>query len=190
MTTPRTIVVLGKSGSGKGTQIELLAKKLSPSLITHTGRLFRSLAEQPTLIGKRVKEVLNKGGLQPTWLAAFLWQEELVKKFRGNESLIFDGSPRRVQEAQEIDGVMKWLGRDKVEALLVDVPKEEGVKRLLKRVRADDTRQAIEERMDWFERDVVPVIDYYQQKGRLHKVNGIGKVEDIFERIKQALGLE
>lgn len=190
MTTPRTIVVLGKSGSGKDTQVKLLIEKLKPSLVISTGGLARTLMEKSTLMGQRVKETLKKGGLLPAWLGAFLWQEALSEKFTGDENLIFSSSPRRVDEAEELDEVMRWLERGNVEAVLVDVSDDEALARLLKRGRDDDTENNIRERLSWFKEDVVPVIDYYQQKGRLHKVNGIGKVEDIFERIKQALGLE
>ncbi len=188
MVNSRTIVFLGKSGSGKDTQAEILAEKLKPSLLVSTGDLAREIMESNTLIGKRVKETLAEGGLLPAWLASFLWEKKLAGEFVGEENLIFPSSPRRVPEAKEIDEVIKWLGRDgKVEAVLVDIPDEEVFTRLLKRGRADDTKENIQERLNWFKRDVEPVIDYYEKDSRLYRVDGVGPVEEIAKRIDKAL---
>lgn len=186
----RTIVFLGKSGSGKDTQAEILAEKLKPSLLVSTGDLARKIGASKTLTGKRVKETIDEGGLLPAWIASFLWQEKLVKDFNGEENLIFPSSPRRLAEAQEIDETMSWLKKDgNVEAVLVDIPNTEVMTRLLKRGRSDDIEENIKERLVWFKRDVGPVIDYYEKVGRLHKIDGVGSVEEIAERIAQALGI-
>jgi adenylate kinase len=71
----------------------------------------------------------------------------------------------------------------------VDIPNTEVMTRLLKRGRSDDIEENIKERLVWFKRDVGPVIDYYEKAGRLHKIDGVGSVEEIAERIAQALGI-
>jgi adenylate kinase family enzyme len=94
MVEPRTIVVLGRSGSGKGTQVDLLEKKLLPSLVIHTGKLFRELEKKKNAVGSRVREMLKNGELAPMWLASALWQGSLTKSLKPRDHLLFDGAPR------------------------------------------------------------------------------------------------
>ena len=107
----------------------------------------------------------------------------------GAENIIMDGSPRRLDEAVEMDEVFKWLGREKIEVVLVDITEDEAVKRLLKRGRADDTEEAIRSRLRWFNESAMPAVEYYEKSGRLLRVDGLGTVEEIHLRIKQVLGI-
>ncbi len=186
---PKTIVVLGKAGSGKGTQIELLQEKLAPHLVLHTGTLFRQLVEKQTVVAQRAKKILDDGGLQPAWLASFLWLRELVERFHTGDHIIFDGTPRRLEEAEELEKVMGWLGRTEITALLIDISDEEALARLAKRKRGDDTEDAIHERLEWFRREVGPVAENYENKGYLVRVDGMGTVEEVAERVSRSLNL-
>ncbi|MFY9493225.1 MAG: nucleoside monophosphate kinase [Minisyncoccia bacterium] len=188
--SPQTIIILGRSGSGKGTQAELLKKLLEPCLYIYTGDLFREMAGTEIIAGRKVKEILKVGGLPPEWLASFLWQRELVDGLRsGLENVIIDGSPRRLDEAKEMDEVLNWLGRTDIKPILVDITEDEAVGRLLLRGRSDDTEESVRARLDWFNTQTIPAIEYYEKSGRLIKVDGMGTVEEIHERIKQALNL-
>lgn len=187
--TPRTIAFLGKSGSGKDTQIELLAQKLKPALIEITGDRFRKIAKMDTVAGRKIRIILDEGGLPPGWFAEYLWQDMLIHELKGEEHLIFGGSPRRIEEAKELDEVLEWFERSRPEAVLLDISDDEAVERLLKRGRHDDTEESTRERLKWFEENVGPVIDYYEKSGRLRRVDGMGTVEEVFERIKDALKL-
>lgn len=184
---PQTIILLGRSGSGKGTQAELLKKLLAPCLYIYTGDLFRELAEMDTVAARRVKEILGAGSLPDEWLAAFLWQRELIYSVHGNENIIIDGSPRRLDEAKEMDEVLEWLGRTNVKVVLIDITEDEAVKRLLKRGRADDTEDSIRSRLQWFNTEAAPAVEYYEKSGRLIKIDGIGTIESIHDTIKNAL---
>lgn len=188
--TSQTIIILGRSGSGKGTQAELLKKLLEPGLYIYAGDLFRELSEFDTVAGKKIKADLETGGLPPEWIAAFLWQKELVYGIHGSENIIIDGSPRRLDEAKEIDEVLNWLDRTNIKVVLIDITEDEAVKRLLKRGRADDTEESIRSRLSWFNTETMPAIEYYEKSGRLVKVDGLGSVEEIHERIKQDLELQ
>lgn len=187
---PQTIIILGRSGSGKGTQAELLKKMLAPCLYIYTGDLFRELSEADTLAGQKIKATLAGGGLPQEWLAAFLWQRELIYGVHGNENIIIDGSPRRLDEAEEMDKVLEWLDRKNIKVLLVDITEDEAVKRLLKRGRADDSEDAIRARLAWFNTEAGLAIEYYEKSGRLIRIDGLGTIEEIHERIKAALGLK
>ncbi|MEK7078363.1 MAG: nucleoside monophosphate kinase [Patescibacteria group bacterium] len=186
---PRTIILLGRSGSGKGTQAKLLQEKLEPCLYVYTGDLFRELSEVETVAGKKVKEVLSIGGLPDEWLAAFLWQKSLVYNLKNNENIIIDGSPRRLDEAEEMDIVLKWLGRVDIKVMLIDITEDEAVTRLLKRARNDDTEDSIRSRLQWFNTEAALALEYFEKSGRLIKINGLGAVEEVFDRIKQALDI-
>lgn len=186
---PRTIILLGRSGSGKGTQAKLLKEKLEPCLYVYTGDLFRELESVDSFAGRKVKEVLDKGGLPEEWLAAFLWQKALVYNLKNNENIIIDGSPRRLDEAEEMDIVLKWLGRVDIKVMLIDITEDEAITRLLKRARADDTETSIKSRLQWFNTEAMPALDYFEKSGRLIKINGLGTVEEVFDRIKQSSGI-
>ena len=187
--TSQTIIILGRSGSGKGTQAELLRKALDPCLYIYAGDLFREFSEIDTVAGTKIKELLGSGGLPPEWFAAFLWQRELIYGVHGAENIIIDGSPRRLDEAQEMDEVLEWLGRKDLKIILVDITEDEAVQRLLKRGRADDTEESIRSRLSWFNTEAQPAVEYYEKSGRLIKVDGMGSVEEIHNRIKKALNL-
>jgi len=188
--SPRTITILGKSGSGKDTQVESLAKKLSPALIISTGKRFREIEQSDTLAGKKTKEVLDVGGLMPAWFASYLWQDELVNNLNGDENILFGSNPRRVEEAEELDEVIKWLGRDPVEAVLLDIPDEESLERMIKRGREDDNEENIKQRLSWFHEYVESVAEHYQWHHRLHVVDGVGPIKEIHKRIKKVLKIK
>lgn len=186
----QTLVFLGRSGSGKGTQVELIKKMLQPYLHICSGDLFRALAKTDSFAGIKIKGIIDTGGLPDEWIASFLWKKELIEKFKGDESLIFDGNPRRLHEAEELDEVLGWLERkEDLRVVLVDITEEEAMTRLLKRSRTDDTEESIRSRLSWFKTSTQPVIDYYKKSGRLIRVDGIGTVEEIHQRIKKALNL-
>jgi len=188
---PLNIILLGRAGSGKGTQGKFLAKELGLKYIS-SGSLFRTLAKENTPLGKKIKEILIKGGLQPDWLAFWLWVNEL-KRIDPSWGIILDGASRRLEEAKLLDKVFAWLGRTNLRVFLIHISPKEVIRRLLKRgrkddsLRRDDTRQGILRRLDWFEEEVMPVVRYYKKTGRLIKINGQQSKEEVFKEIKSFL---
>jgi len=165
---------------------------------------------------------MNRGILVPTFLVFQQWVnrlEEIKKKQSDNFSgLIFDGSPRKLNEAHLLDEALDWYEWDKnIKVLLIDISRQEAFNRLTKRrickncgqlipyvghykdlekcdkcsgeleTRADDTPEAINERLDLFEQEVLPVINYYQEKGWLVKINGEQSIEDVFNEILEKI---
>ncbi|MBI2068952.1 MAG: nucleoside monophosphate kinase [Candidatus Yanofskybacteria bacterium] len=185
---PLNLILFGRSGSGKGTQAELLAKHFKGMLHISTGDLFRNLAEQETDAGVRIKEVLDRGGLPFDQMATTLWMHEISYKLKKGQSLLCDGLPRRFNEAENLYDFLSWLERiENTKALVIEISREEAMKRLLKRARSDDDKNAINQRLDWYEDRVVPAINFFKDKGLIITINGEQSVEDVFKEILEKI---
>lgn len=189
MKTPKVIILLGPSGSGKGTQAKLLQEKFGLDYVG-SGNLLRARQEIHDFSGKKLREVLIMGGFTPTAVIFGLWLtrwEEIKNKPEFN-GFVIDGSPRKILEAELIDQTLEWYEWDKyLSIFLVDVSRKESSRRLLKRKREDDTLEAINSRLDLFEREVVPVIEYYEKSDRLTRINGEQSIEDVHRDILRAI---
>lgn len=183
-----TIVVIGRSGSGKGTQAEFILKRLGDNTsYIETGRILRDLLthENPTTLLAR--NVMKAGGLFPSWFGSFAWLREFIERGQGANHLIFDGAPRKTGEAKLIDEVLTWHRRHVPLCIYVDVPEKQASARLLARGRDDDHETAIRNRMRFFKKDVLPVIRFYRHKGRLIHVNGNRPITEVWEEIDAKL---
>lgn len=185
-----TIVVLGRSGCGKGTQAHHILARLKKVGVFHleTGRFLRDLIEQKNVTTEIARtRLMERGELFPWWFPIFLWMRALVEGGNADKHLVGDGTPRRLSEAKLIDEIMAWHGRPLPICVYVDVSRREARKRLIARGRADDTPAAIENRLDYFPRDVAPVLRYYARRGRMVRVNGELPPEKVFQEIDRAL---
>jgi len=184
------LVVLGRSGSGKGTQARFLLARLKKRGVFHmeTGRFLRAALERdnPTTRMARLN-IMKKGGIFPTWFAAFTWLKELIEGGHADEHLVFDGAARRMFEAKLLDDVMAWHKRPLPLCIYIDVSRREAMRRLLARGRSDDTKEAVKNRLDYFPREVMPVIRYYSSRGRMIRVDGSPAPEEVFAQINAAL---
>lgn len=180
---------MGRSGSGKGTQADLLEENFDFDFHVITGDLFRQEAKKDTFVGRKIKHILEEGALAPAWISSFMWERFLMENIRtGNESIIFDGIARRVEEAYHLDDVLEYFDMD-VTPVLIKVTREEAKKRLLGRGREDDNKEDIKARMDWYETEVSKVLDYYRGNDRLVEVDGMGSIEEVQKNIVNALNL-
>lgn len=194
MNRPPNFIFLGLSGSGKGTQEEKLKAYLEPEFkmrIISTGELFRELQEVPTETGWRIKQTLKEGGLPPEEIAVTLWMHEVMFTVQEDEGIIFDGAPRRLQEAVEMDKFLEFIDRKKVTRVLhLEVSPEEITRRLLERKREDDNEAAIHGRIEYYYKEVVPTVEYYKQSGRLIEINGEQNPELVQQEILTKLGFK
>lgn len=172
-------MLIGRSGCGKGTQAEFLIdffkKRREETIYIYTGEHLRELSQENNLTGKLITErVMKQGGLTPTAFAIYSWTKDLIEKFQGKTHLIFDGSPRTKNEAIIMDEVFEFYGLQDIYPVLIDVSREEAFKRLKSRARFDDTDESIKHRLDYFEKDVAPAIEYYkdESKNKLRAVDG------------------
>ncbi|OHA06942.1 MAG: hypothetical protein A2934_01485 [Candidatus Sungbacteria bacterium RIFCSPLOWO2_01_FULL_47_10] len=183
------LLLIGLSGSGKGTQSFFLKKAISRLRIIRTGPLLRKLAKKNTTTAKLLRPYLSQGRLVPEWVVLYTWTKVLFESVRDKESLLFDGTPRHITQARHLDEVMRWHGKPLPTAIFLDIRREESERRLLERGRADDTKEAIRERMKFFYSNVLPAIRHYKKQGRLIHVDGEQPPKKVAEDIRKELGL-
>ena len=218
---PIIIVFFGRSGSGKGTQAQLLMDDFGFEYLS-SGDLLRERREKDDFTGNKIKELLGKGQRVPTFLVFKIWLNQIEVKRQENDwkGLIIDGSPRSVLEARLIDQVFKWYEWKNVNIILLDVSREECFNRLSKRrickncsrvfpyigkyikqeecdkcggeliTRSDDHPEIIKARLDYYDKDVAPIVDYYQKKNKLIKINGEQPIEGVYKDVLKALDLD
>jgi len=192
---PKTVIVIGRSGCGKGTQVEKLAAALGatgPIARVESGARFRRFFETTSHAAAIARKINDDGGLQPQFLSVWAWTSELVEKVAPETVLLMDGMPRRVSEANVLEEALKFFGRDDAAVVYLNVSREWSTERLLARGRADDQERAdIDARMDWFEREVLPVVDFYKAhpRHRFVEVKGEQPIEAVAADIAAGLGL-
>ena len=192
-------IFIGRSGCGKGTQIEKLAEYLTQKgvinaehtfLRIETGSRFRDFAQTDNYTAKMLKEAMDNGERLPDNFAIWTWTASLIDDFTGAEHIFFDGCPRSLLEAQALDWVLKFYSRDNPTVVYLEVSREESKRRLLERGRADDELADIDKRLDWFESDVLPAVEYYRNnaKYRFIEVDGEQSREKIHKDLVSMLG--
>lgn len=182
---PLNIILLGRSGSGKGTQAKFLAREFGFKRIA-TGSLLRKVIKKGGFLGRKLDQAVKKGKLAPTWLVEFLWLRELFK-VDPKQGVIFDGSPRKLEEAKFLDDALAWIDRKNLLVLFINISRKEALRRLLKRGRKDDSPRAINKRLDWFNKDVMSVVKHYKKTAKLIRINGQQSIEGVFKEIKSFL---
>jgi adenylate kinase len=182
------IVLLGPPGAGKGTQGVRLAEALG---ITHlaTGDLLRAEVAAGSELGKLAKSYMDRGDLVPDDVIIGMIKSRLSG--RGGESgMVLDGFPRTVTQAEALDAALKQSGQPLDRVIYFDVGRDELVKRLINRAkeqgRSDDTPETIERRMDVYEKQTAPVLEYYRRSGQVREIDGMGVPGEVFERLKKA----
>lgn len=179
------IVLLGAPGSGKGTQAERVTKKYNIPHIS-TGDLLRAEVQAGTSLGKQAKEIMESGKLVSDEIMLGMIEKRLAQDDTKNGFLL-DGFPRTLPQAEALDALLAKLGQPLDVVLFFDVDYGEIMQRLLARKRADDTEETIRKRLEVYEAQTAPLIDYYKQKGNLRSVKGVGDIDEISERIFKVL---
>ena len=191
----KAIVFFGRSGCGKGTQAKLLAEVLKSKgrevIYIETGSTFRELSSQDTLLGRNVAEIIKNGLLIPVFLPIWIWTQIITDKFFGTQDMILDGVCRRKEEAVALDSAFDFYKIEKPSIVLMNVSKDWSYTRMMERKRADDTDEKIKNRLEWYERDVLPSIEYFRTKAGYNfvEINGEQTVENVHKDIIKGLNL-
>jgi adenylate kinase len=194
----KVFIFIGRSGCGKGTQADLLMEHLCKiedknckTLRIESGVLLREFSQKEKYTHRKVKEVLHEGLLVPESMIVALWTDYLINNFNGDENLIFDGTPRKIREAQLLDDALHFYDMIKPIVIYMNVSRDWSKKRLQGRARKDDTKEAIERRLTWFEIEVTKTIEYYKNNSYYSfvDINGEQPIEDVHNEILAKLGL-
>jgi adenylate kinase len=181
------LILFGPPGAGKGTQAEKLVNHFDLPHLS-TGNIFRANIKNKTPLGKKVKSILDSGELVPDETVVELVADELHKE-KYDHGVIFDGFPRTVGQAEALDQYLEENDK-KVDAFItLDVPEQELINRILSRGegRTDDTPEKVKTRLEVYRNETEPVLNYYKNQGLVEQINGVGDVDEIFERIKKAV---
>ncbi len=184
------LVVFGAPGSGKGTQSARLIDEYDLFHIS-TGEVLRDHIKRGTPNGKIAEEYINKGNLIPDELMIEILADELDRNMSKVNGVIFDGFPRTIHQAEELNKMLAERGAEVNAVIGLEVDDDELVNRLLKRGqetgRADDNIDTINSRLKVYHSQTKPLRDFYMAEGKYHSIPGSGSVDDIFESIRSAL---
>ncbi|MFN3391094.1 MAG: adenylate kinase [Meiothermus ruber] len=190
MLVAEAVIFLGPPGAGKGTQAKRLALELGFRQLS-TGDILRSHVARGTELGQRAKPLMEAGKLVPDEIILGLIGQELAEM--PDPKVIFDGFPRTLAQAEALDRLLAERKIRLLGVLLVTAPEEELVRRLLGRAleegRSDDNESTIRARMVEYRQKTQPLVDYYKKTGYLKEINGLGKVDEVYQAIQKALGV-
>lgn len=208
------LVLLGKQGAGKGTQGDLVARRFGIQHLS-TGQLFRDSAAVGVAAGLEAKDYMDRGELVPDDIVVAVVEERFANPREVENGFVLDGFPRTLHQAVELDRVLDGHPLDLT--INIDVPREIVLDRLAGRrvcedcqrvyhvnmpptanwtcdtcggkvvQRADDHEEAIDRRLELYERETVPIIEYYREQGLLTVVDGVGDGDDVFARLTAAV---
>lgn len=177
----KNIVIFGAPGSGKGTQSDLLVKKYGFKHIS-TGDVLRAEIKNGTELGNTAKGFIDNGQLIPDSLMIDILAS-VYDSLCPCEGVIFDGFPRTIPQAEALKEMLAKRGTEVSGMLELDVPNEMLIERLVNRGktsgRADDNEETIRKRLDVYNNQTAPLIEWYEKEGKRHAVKGYGKLEEI-----------
>jgi adenylate kinase len=183
-------LIFGPPGSGKGTQAGRIEKEFGMSHLS-TGEILRSEVAHGSAVGKEAARIMAAGDLVPDDLIDRI-VESLLRRTDPASSVLLDGFPRTVEQAKALDRMLADLNRNVDFVVALDVPEPALVDRLLHRAavegRADDTREAIMERMHEYRLRTAAVLDHYRRTGvPVAEVDGVGVVDEVFDRVRDEI---
>ena len=181
--------MIGPPGAGKGTQASKLSEVYGIPAIS-TGDIFRENVKNQTPLGLQAKSFMDSGAYVPDELTNNLVRDRLKNPDCANGFLL-DGYPRTADQVDELDAILKETNGSLDAVIQLTADTDEVVRRLAKRAieqgRSDDTEDVIRNRMAVYEQQTAPLITMYAARGSLIMVDGLGEIDEVTSRIKEAL---
>ena len=179
------LVIFGPPGAGKGTQSEKLIERYQLLHIS-TGNLFRDHIKKQTALGQQVSRLIADGELVPDSITIAMLEKEVEKNPQA-KGYIFDGFPRTVKQAQELDRLLASKKEKITGVIALEVDQLELTHRIAERHkssgRPDDDAQKLKKRIEEYFNKTILVLPYYQQQNKLVKINGIGEIDTVFANL-------
>ncbi len=193
----RTFVFFGIVGSGKGTQIQLLEKHIKEKdpnadvLWSYVGGEFRKLVAENNYTGLLVKERLDQGYLQPNFLSVSMFANTLITHLKKDTYLLTDGFPRSPSQTHLFEQIIDFYGRKNIALIHIKVSRDESIRRMKLRGRADDTDVGMKNRLDEYTNEVLPALLHLQMHDgyTLYEINGEQSIDDVFKELLQKVGI-
>jgi adenylate kinase len=182
-------LIVGPQGSGKGTQGVLVAEAFGVPQVA-TGDIFRANVAGGTELGNRVQAIIEAGDLVPDALTSELVRDRL-EQADAARGFLLDGYPRNRGQVDDLDAFLTARGEALDAVIELEVPRAESIARLQQRAadqgRTDDTEEVIANRLAIYERETAPILDVYRERGIVVRVDGVGSLDEVTERIFSAL---
>lgn len=187
----RRLLIVGPPGAGKGTQAVRIAEQLGIPAVS-TGDIFRANVSQQTELGVLAKSYMDQGEYVPDSVTNDMVRDRLGQE-DAREGFLLDGYPRTLPQVEALDGMLTELGTALDRVLLLEVETEEVIGRLVERGReqgrSDDTEQTIRRRIEVYTEQTAPLIDVFEQRGILRRVNGKASIDEVTAALQEALVL-
>jgi adenylate kinase len=183
------LVLMGPPGAGKGTQAKFVAEHFKIPAIS-TGDIFRVNVSKDTPLGQEAKRYMDAGEYVPDDVTNRMVRNRIDEP-DAERGFLLDGYPRTLAQVEELDGMIRFTGHALDAVVSIAIDDEEIVRRLLQRAqlegRADDTEDVIRRRQEIYGEQTAPLIDVYRRRGILIEVDGLGEVDEVTQRIFDAL---
>lgn len=191
---PMNLILLGDPAAGKATQAAILAKKYK-MYDFDMGKELNVLRAKDKAVDAALTSNTDKGHLSPTKIVRNILKE-IISDIPKSQGIIFDGHPKMIGEAKLVASLLKKSGRENVIFLYLHIPLDETTKRMSNRrgyfagkfgKRADDSDEALKNRVRYYRAQVAQVLEFFGNKFGLHKINGTGSIKEISDRIDKVI---
>jgi len=195
----KAFIFIGRSGSGKGTQARLLQECLKDIerekdiIYLETGEEFRHFLKEDGYTQTLSRKIMDEGKLQPDFLAILMWSRKMIDTVKEDVHLILDGTPRQLREAYVLEKALEFYNYKDIHIIYPNVSRTWSEERLMARGRSDDKDPGdIKARLDWYDSQVNPVVEYYRSNPmyKFHDINGEQSIENVHKEVKEKTGLE
>ena len=180
------LVILGRQGSGKGTQCARLMESFGPVHVS-TGDMLRAAVATGTEFGRQAEAIMDAGELVPDEVMNGIVAERLSADDVVERGVLLDGYPRTPAQAEALEEALESAGTHLDLALNLEVSIEEATRRMLDRARADDTEEAILRRLALYETETAPLVAWFEKRSLLITVDGLGSEDEVFQRLRRAV---